>query len=278
MLAASPVPPSPAPDDAPVLVLHVGHAAVHLGVFAGARLTHRCQLRLDDALQPGVIARRFLGAAPQRFTRSCLCSVSADLGSRVADLVAEATGSPPTELTVESDHGIGIGYRTHTEFSPVRIAAALGARAIVPHENAIVVECGTCTTLTAVDRDGRVPGGVILHGLALWPALAGKAARVAAVTGRFRRHCLGRSANEALAGGAYHGYVGALREITSRLRREAFADGTCQVLATGSDASLFRSAGLFSRCEPRLILIGLREFARRTGKKADDDRRPKPIA
>lgn len=234
---------------------------MHLATFAHERLTHRCRLSLEDALKPGVIAERFLNSSREPFDRVAFCASADQRAMQIADQVAAATGAIPLELTTSSDHGLQVEYRRRDEFAPIRIASALGGLSRFAGSNLLIVDCANSTTFTGVSRDGRVLGGAIMHGLSLWPALAAKAARVLPVHARFRQRCMGRSTDEALAGGAYHGHVGALREIATRMKQEAFADAPCVVIATGSDAPLVMGSGIFDTHEPRLIILGLKQFA-----------------
>ena len=129
----------------------------------------------------------------------------------------------------------------------------------------IVVDCGTATTVTALTRTGRIAGGAILPGLALWSEmLAARTAQLPEVLPVRRPAPLGRSPLEAIASGLFHGHAGAIRELVQVVARDAFGKAPAVVVGTGGNAPRFAREKLFTELSPDLILIGLRAFAART--------------
>jgi len=63
--------------------------------------------------------------------------------------------------------GVTNGYRNPSQLGCDRFAAAIAGHALAPGVNAIVVNCGTATTIDAVTPDGVFLGGMILPGLGL---------------------------------------------------------------------------------------------------------------
>ena len=104
--------------------------------------------------------------------------------------------------------------------------------------------------------------GAILPGLALWPEmLALRTAQLPRVQLRKPRAALGRSTEDAIVSGVFHGHVGAVRETVERVRSEAFGRSRCRVLGTGGHADRFAGEKLFTEIQPALILEGLHAFA-----------------
>lgn len=237
------------------LAVAVGNTSVFVGLFIGRnvkafRIEPAELVRLPDRVGAGV-------------TRAAVCSVVPALTPDVARLIRRTWDIDAQLLSAEAAHGLGIAYRRPAELGADRVAAALGARVKHPRKNVIVVDCGTATTVTALSREGRIAGGAILPGAALWPeALATKTALLPRVMLRRPRAALGRSPQEAIVSGCYFGQVGAMRELVARVRAEAFGKEKAIVLGTGGNAALFEDERLFDRIEPRLVLEGLAEFAR----------------
>lgn len=247
--------PSPARH---TLVLNVGNTSLFGGVFAGARPATVFRLALRD-----------LARLPRRVRRrpdqAVVCSVVPALTPRVRRLLRRTWQLDAHVLTAASPHGLKIAYRQPRTLGPDRIAAALGARQLFPRRHVIVVDCGTATTVTALHRDGTLLGGAILPGVSLWAdALAKRTALLPPVKVVDARVAIGRSPEEGIASGLYFGHLGALRELITRVRREAFGRAAVAVIGTGGHAPLFAAEDLFTRLEPALVLIGLNEFARRT--------------
>lgn len=63
--------------------------------------------------------------------------------------------------------GLSNGYRNPAQLGCDRFAAAIAGRHLAPGAAAIVVNCGTATTIDAITPDGVFLGGMILPGLGL---------------------------------------------------------------------------------------------------------------
>ena len=194
--------------------------------------------------------------------RAALCSVVPALTPKFVAQVERAYGVAPRLLGPEAAHGLASGYRRPRELGADRIAAALGARARFPRRDLIVVDFGTATTVTAVTAGGRVAGGAILPGYGLWAEmLAARTAQLPRSGGRRPQRALGRSTREGIASGLHFGHAGAVRELVTRIAREAFGRRRPLVIATGGNAPRFAGENLFAHHEPDLILLGLHAFA-----------------
>jgi type III pantothenate kinase len=179
-------------------------------------------------------------------------------------------GIRPMRLGADSGHGLRIGYRRPSELGADRVAAALGARAVLSGRDAIIVDCGTATTVTALRRDGTLVGGAIIPGAGLWSEiLAARTAQLPRAAQRRPRGAIGRSPREAIAAGAFVGQAGAIRELVARIRSEAFPRARGRrppgVIATGGGAADLASEGLFDRIDAALVLRGLCAFAAGAG-------------
>jgi len=127
----------------------------------------------------------------------------------------------------------------------------------------IVVDCGTATTVTALSKQGILLGGAILPGLGLWPEmLATRTAQLPRVALKRPAVALGRSTQQGLQSGFFHGHAGAIRELTQRIGAEAFGRASVVVIGTGGYAALLTRENLFTVYQPELILTGLHFFAR----------------
>lgn len=238
------------------LTLCLGNSSLFGGVFAGRSVT---PFRLERAKWAGLkpILRE---AGP--INRAVLCSVVPALTKSVTALIRRETGLAAAELTAESPHGLVIGYRQPGRLGTDRLAAALGARAKFAGENVIVVDCGTATTVTALQHGRTLAGGAILPGFSLWPEmLARRTAQLPKIAPGRPAAALGRSPEEAIASGIFFGHVGAIREVTAAVAREAFGREQFIVAGTGGHALELRREKLFTVFEPELILHGLLSFA-----------------
>jgi len=237
------------------LVLAIGNTSLFGGVFADARQVAAFRVS-NTALV--TVPRHVRG----RVDRAVVCSVVPAETPDALRLIRRSWNLDAQLLTFDAPHGLKLGYRKPAQLGADRIAAALGARVRHPKTHLIVVDCGTATTVTALHANGTLLGGAILPGLALWPEmLALRTAQLPRVQLRKPRAALGRSTEDAIVSGVFHGHVGAVRETVERVRSEAFGRSRCRVLGTGGHADRFAGEKLFTEIQPALILEGLHAFA-----------------
>lgn len=246
------------------LVLNLGNTSLFGGVFSEGKLRKTFRVPIVTAVTSRGFVRLVAAYGPGTIDRVALCSVVPALTPKVATLVRRYFRVAPQVLTVEAPHGLKIGYRQPRQLGTDRLAAAIGARKLFPEKSVVVIDCGTATTVTALHRDGTVLGGAILPGLALWPAmLASRTAQLPEVNLARPRTPLGRSTPENLQSGFFYGHVGAIREVVTQVRAEAFGRAKVIVVATGGHAARFVGEKLFDHLEPELVLIGLNHFSTR---------------
>jgi type III pantothenate kinase len=162
----------------------------------------------------------------------------------------------PLAVLVDEPHRVGID----------RLAGAAAAALVKdPGRPAIVVDCGTATTVNLVSAAGEFLGGAILPGPALLArALAEGTSRlpeVAALDHAPPPALPGRSTQAAIAAGIGWGIRGAVERIVAEAQRP-FA-GAAQVLLTGGSAGLVRDCLPGAVELPDLVLAGIALAAER---------------
>jgi type III pantothenate kinase len=73
---------------------------------------------------------------------------------------------------------------------------------------------------------------------------------------------LGRSTVESIQSGLFFGHIGAIRQLTAGLTRQAFPGIKPVVVGTGGFARMFETEELFDEIVPELVLLGLQQAAR----------------
>ena len=205
-----------------------------------------------------------------------------------ADRLVEMAGSKPFEKVVLSsvvpgknaailtafpdalvigphlDLGVGIDYPAPLTIGADRLANA-AACAELGRFPAIVVDFGTAVTFDVLSAKGDYIGGVIAPGLsAMTHYLHERTALLPSITLREPKSAIGRSTQEAMLSGAFHGYRGLIRGILDNIRAEVFAKKRPFLVATGGDAVLIaKGTRLFDMVDPLLTLRGLLSIAKR---------------
>jgi type III pantothenate kinase len=186
-------------------------------------------------------------------------AVEAVAAHRAIPCVVASAGTLPFPVRVERPGDVGAD----------RLVNAYAA-AHLYGTPAVVVDCGTATTLDAVDHAGAFVGGAIAPGLALGlEALAARTARLPHVELRLPDGPIGRDTASAIRVGAVLGHRAMIEGLLARMRRElAAAAGVppedVRVILTGGLATLpwARTVEGVEVIDPDLTLRGLVLFHR----------------
>lgn len=143
----------------------------------------------------------------------------------------------PLEILVDEPRRVGLD-RVLTS-----VAAAVITRKQRP---AVIVDCGTATTVNLMRADGAFLGGAILPGFALSSQALHHYTEVLPLVSieeivnidiEHHGHApLGKNTRQAIMSGIFWGQVGAVRELVQRLSRET--EGDPQVLLSGGGSRL----------------------------------------
>lgn len=140
-----------------------------------------------------------------------------------------------------------------------RIANAVAARKLYGHDRAaIVIDAGTCTTLTAVDKDGSFSGGFITLGLGKTIAMLHQEAADLPLAGLKptidRELCF--NTESAILSGTLLAQVGMIEYWVRLAKRRIISEST--VIATGGWSEMIsRHSNVFDVCDPFLTLKGV---------------------
>jgi type III pantothenate kinase len=186
-----------------------------------------------------------------------ISSVVPALTGVLGEAVQLVTGR--TALVVgDPDVRIGMGIRIDPAetLAGDLIAAAVAARQECPLP-CIIVDLGTATTITVVDRQGDYIGGAILAGVKLSiRALAGGTAQLPAIDLTPPERAISVTTADSLRSGAIYGAAGAVDGIIDRFARELGEVGS--IVATGGLSPLICPCCRHEmRLERDLLLRGL---------------------
>jgi type III pantothenate kinase len=247
-----------------LLCLDIGNTQIHGGVFDGERLLAQFRKTthpLGTADELGVFFSAVLqknGLDPRTIRRVALCSVVPAAVQSVRQACQEYFDCAPFVLQAGAKTGLKVRYRNPHEVGADRIANAIAATLRHPGRDLLVVDCGTATTFDVVTAAGDYLGGAILPGVGISAEmLASRTARLPSVEIAKPESVLGRTTVESIQSGLYHGQIGAIRQLTAELTREAFAGRRPHVIGTGGFSRMFAGEGLFDEIVAELVLWGL---------------------
>ncbi len=243
-----------------LLAIDIGNTDVTLGLFQGKRLIRSFRVSSETRRTFDEVAlllkQIFPEAKGKRFAGVVLASVVPPQTPLYVEAARRVTGKAPLEVGSGSAHGLAIEYLDPTAVGADRIANAVGAfeRYKAP---AIIVDFGTATTFDVLLTGRRYRGGVIAPGVVTGAEqLIRKAARLGAFELKPPARVVGRTTEESLQSGVFHGAVGQVDSIVRLIAREERIRPT--VIATGGmAAAIAPHSETIDYVDPDLTLHGL---------------------
>lgn len=229
------------------LSIDIGNSRAKLGIFDGQELIKRPVLKKVTVENVSDIIDEF---SIQNVILSTVADYPAELDTYLADKTFYVKLTADTPLPIQND------YKTPETLGRDRIAAAVGAWQLHPHQHALVIDAGTCITIDFVHKDGIYKGGTITPGIRLrYKAMHHFTAKLPLVKRQRLDEFIGYSTETSMRVGAQ---MGAELEIDGFISHYKKEFGEINVLITGGDANYFVSQlknQIFAH--PNLVLTGL---------------------
>jgi len=246
-----------------VLCIDIGNSTILFGVYSGKKLLRNWKMDTDA----GGTAERYAKDIQRRFRQLDIPPSGMDgivvscvvpcLEPVIKDAVKQCFGQRALFVSAGLDTPLKITVDKPSCLGADRIATAVAAFEKYGTD-AIVVDFGTAVTFDVVSARGEYRGGVIAAGIGiLSDALAEKTAKLPRIKLSKPEVIVGKNTVESMKSGIFYGFMGQVKEIISRIKREVGEDAV--VIGTGGYAELMdKETGLFDGVEPFLILEGLR--------------------
>lgn len=154
--------------------------------------------------------------------------------------------------------GINIKYENPRELGADRIVNAVAAYELYGGP-VIVVDFGTATTFNAISSRGEFLGGAICPGILISAeALYQRTAKLPRIDLAKHEAAIGRNTSVSMQSGIFHGYVGQINHLVSKIKQEMKEDNI-KVIATGGLAKFIApETESIDEVNGRLVLEGLR--------------------
>jgi type III pantothenate kinase len=250
-----------------LLCIDVGNTHILAGIFKQEKLIARFRYSthlLGTSDQFGIFLLNLLQhhhITPEQITAVALCSVVPSCDFTIKHTIKQYFQQECFILKAGVKTGLQIKYKNPNEVGADRIANAIGASAMLPHKNIIIVDMGTATTIDAVSAQHDYLGGAVLAGMRLgMEALKMHTAKLVAVDIEQPKNIVGRTTRESIQSGLFFGHLGAVKEIIHGMRQELFSDSKkpTVTVGTGGFAQLFKTYDVFDLFIPDLVLQGLK--------------------
>ncbi len=246
-----------------LLVLDVGNTKTAVGVFSEGKwiADWRVTTHLDYLADEYTVLLKSLledaGLSFERLSGAALASVVPPLTATFEELIVRILGKKPVVVGPGVRTGVQIKIENPKEVGADRIANTAAVQRLYGGP-AIVLDLGTATTFDVVSKDGDYLGGAIAPGLGIAAdALVLRTAKLPKVELTLPENAMGRNTVAAMQSGLVIGYVGLVKELVARLKKEL--GGNPKVIATGGMAELLDAwTEVIDVVSPRLTLEGIR--------------------
>jgi type III pantothenate kinase len=188
-------------------------------------------------VEVGTLTEEHLASLVSRYdVQRAICSSTR---GEVAEVLAllERQVAQVVSFTAETPVPVGIDYATPETLGRDRIAAAVGAMALYPNRDALIVDFGTALTIDFLSADGVFHGGSVLLGVAnRFRALHEYTASLPLVDPTEDECLFGNSTQTAIAQGVMNSVQFELEGYIARMARKK--SDFC-IIFTGGEAKYF---------------------------------------
>ncbi|OGT67889.1 MAG: pantothenate kinase [Gammaproteobacteria bacterium RIFCSPLOWO2_02_FULL_38_11] len=247
-----------------LLCLDVGNTHIFGGFFDDKQLILRFRYAtnlIGTADQFGLFLINILHAhqfSEKNINAVAISSVVPSCDFTINHAIALYFKAPVFFLRAGVKTGLNIQTKNPNEVGADLIAGAIAAVDLFPHKDIIIVDMGTATTLSAINKNKDFLGVSILPGIRLaMESLRNNTAKLMEVDIEKPESYLGRTTRECIQTGLYYSQLGALKEILNGIKKEVFENQMVTMIATGGFSQLYKDQKLFDTISPDLVLHGL---------------------
>ena len=225
-----------------VLAVDIGNSNIVVGCFDCDKILFVERLatnRNSTALEYAVLIKTVLelnGVAGKNFEGGIISSVVPTVTNMVRQAIEKLTGRPPLVVGPGLKTGLKIRIENPAQLGSDRVTDAVAAVNSYPAP-LIIVDMGTATTISVIDKDQNFIGGMIMPGLRIsQEALTGRTSQLPQISLDPPKRAIGKNTVECMRNGII---LGAASTIDGAIEHiEAELGYPCTVVATGGLSKL----------------------------------------
>lgn len=247
-----------------ILALDIGNTNVTMGAFQGEKCVFVARLFTDKCKTADEYACDFVNVFAlekvngEDFSGCVISNVVPEIAIAIEEACEKVTGRKPVVLGPGVKTGLNILSDDPAQLGADIVAGCVAAKEKYPVP-AIVIDLGTATKITALDKNGSFVGTVITCGVKVaLDALAGNASLLTSVKIKAPGHVIGKNTIDCMQSGAVYGTAAMIDGMIERFESE-LDEPVKTVVATGGYAK-----NIVTKCkneviyDPTLVLDGLR--------------------
>ena len=236
-----------------LLTVDIGNTNITLGGYIGDTLKFISRLNTDTSQTLDQYAVQILDIVNLRsgkdtkISDAIISSVVPSVLNAVAGALELITSKKPMIIGPGTKTGLNIKIDNPAQLGADLAVGAVGAKGKYPTPT-IIIDMGTATTLSVIDKDGAFLGGAIAAGIrSTLDALATKTAQLPTISIEAPKSVIGKNTADSMKSGLVLGAACLLDGMIDRIEDELGAKAT--VVATGGLAEIVVNA-----CKKDIIL------------------------
>ena len=247
-----------------LLAINVGNTNIRFGVYEGKKMTAHWKLATNRSWTADEFGMHFVNffnyekLSISDIEAVIIASVVTPIMFSFEHAIEKYLKKKPIIIGPGVKTGINIKYENPRELGADRIANAVAAYELYGGP-AIVVDFGTATTFNAISSKGEFLGGASCLGIMISAeAQYQRTAKLPKIDLAKHDSAIGRNTAVSMQLGVFHGYVGQVNHLVSKIKQE-MKEENIKVIATGGLAKFIApEAESIDEVNGRLVLEGLR--------------------
>jgi type III pantothenate kinase len=238
-------------------VISVGNSRIAVGPFVAGEIGEVTRVPVGDrAAWTEAIGEAWLNVQSRDNAAIVAASVNPELNDAVSEAVSDVADRRLVWIGKDLELPMPV-LTDEPEKTGVDRVLTMAAAYEQMGKACVVVDAGTAITINCCDDDGRFLGGAIAPGVRLQlDALHQRTAQLPEVKFAAPTDPFGRSTEQAILHGVYHGIRGMVKELAENYATEL--GQWPEIIATGGDAAaLFTDWELIHAISPDLTLYGI---------------------
>lgn len=235
-----------------ILAVDIGNTNIVVGIIKGGQPLFVERISTDSIktdLEYAVSLKTVLEIHhydPQKLTGSIISSVVPPVTTTVRSAIEKLTGEPPLVVGPGVKTGLNIKIENPAQLGSDLVVDAVAAIAEYPTP-VLIIDMGTATTISAIDKKGNYLGGVIIPGARVaLDSLSNKASQLPHISFEAPKKAIGTNTIECMKSGTILGNACMMDGMIERMEEELGEPAT--VVATGGLAQF-----IIPHCRRKII-------------------------
>lgn len=220
-----------------ILAVDIGNTNIVMGCIDKDGVYFECRISTDKHKTEAEYTVTFkhildvYGIDLNKISGTIVSSVVPPITNAVKNALTFITGHKTLEANILANHGLKVRSDNPSELGNDLIVAAVAA--LKEHKPPlIIIDMGTATTVSVIDKEGYFLGCIIAPGIKIsMEALSKEASQLPSISLDAPSHVVGRHTAECMQSGIIYGNASMIDGLIDKIEKEIHAKAT--VLATG---------------------------------------------